>query len=142
MEIRQLTSPEDLASYDRWIKTHPEGSLWQSLEWKQYQEALGRETRLYGATEETQIVASALVIIDRTALGLSTWDIPRGPLVVESGKLKVENFVAHIISEAKKEKCMIIFLSPSFELSTFHFPFSSSPRHEQPEATRIINLTK
>ena len=140
--MHQLSSPADFSVYDDWIKSHPEGSLWQSLEWKKYQEALGRETRLYVEKEESQIVASALAIIDRTALGLSTWDIPRGPLVVENEKWKVENLVAHIISEAKKDKCVSMFLSPSFELSTFNFPLSTSPRHEQPEATRIIDLTK
>ena len=41
MAIRQLSSPVDLQQYDHWVKSHPQGTLWQSLEWKTYQEALG-----------------------------------------------------------------------------------------------------
>ncbi|MBI3332028.1 peptidoglycan bridge formation glycyltransferase FemA/FemB family protein [Candidatus Peregrinibacteria bacterium] len=149
MSVRLLTSPEDLSAYDQWVKAHPQGMLWQSLEWKKYQDALGRETRLYIGLEDSQIVASALVVIDRTAFGLSTWDTPRGPLIGENGKWKVESLMEQIINEAKKDKCISLFLSPlqplstlHFPLSTFHFPLSTSSRHEQPEATRIIDLTK
>ena len=79
-----------LASYESWVHTHPDGSLWQSLAWKKYQEALGREVRIYVAEKNQesndknqdfrQIAASALVVIDKTAGGFSTWEIPRGPL--------------------------------------------------------------
>ena len=48
--VQILTTPAEFATYDLWVKSHPQGTLWQSLEWKQYQEALGRETRLYVAT--------------------------------------------------------------------------------------------
>jgi len=80
MLIRVLSQETDLATYDAWVKRHPQGSLWQSLEWKRFQEALGREMRVYAAMEGQEIQASALVVIDRTAFGLTTWDVPRGPL--------------------------------------------------------------
>src|SRR3989339_2049719 len=96
MEVRQCSSGGELSSYDAWLKAHPHGSLWQSLEWKRYQETLGRETRIYALMEGRQILASALVIIDRTAFGFSTWDIPRGPLGprMDNGKLTMENVFA------------------------------------------------
>lgn len=151
MDIRLLSSPDDLALYEAWVQTHPQGTLWQSLSWKRYQEALGRETRVYGALEGSKIVASALVIIDKTTFGLSTWDMPRGPLgphgmeneQTANGKRTMQShqLLQRILQDAKKDRCFALYLSPVQELSAFHFPFSISPRHEQPEATRILDLT-
>ncbi|MFA6523823.1 MAG: peptidoglycan bridge formation glycyltransferase FemA/FemB family protein [Candidatus Peribacteraceae bacterium] len=150
MEIRLLTTPGELSAYDLWVKHHPQGSLWQSIEWKGYQEAFGRQTRVYGAMEGSQILASALVIIDRTAGGFCTWDIPRGPLALgmENEKWKMGNewkpFLDRIILSAQREKCLSLFLSPPAPFSIFNFQFSIRPsgRHEQPEATRILDLTQ
>ena len=135
--MRQLSSPADLQDYDRWVKEHPEGTLWQSLEWKAYQEALGREVRIYADEVESgkwKVESSALVIIDRTTFGLNTWDIPRGPLG------QAEHLLKKIIEQAKSEKCLSLFNSPLD--TTFHFPLSTflSPRTEQPPATRLIDL--
>ncbi|MBI3336739.1 peptidoglycan bridge formation glycyltransferase FemA/FemB family protein [Candidatus Peregrinibacteria bacterium] len=155
---RVITSPEDLKKYDHWVKNHPHGNLWQSLEWKEYQETLGRETQIYvvedsstpsplpspsafaKATADRQgggktILASALVIIDRTIFGLSTWDIPRGPL---SNSTLPET----IIRDAKKDKCISLYISPVPPLQTTNHKLQTSQRHEQPEATRIVDLTK
>ena len=146
--VQILTTPAEFATYDLWVKSHPQGTLWQSLEWKQYQEALGRETRLYvataAATHESllpeQISASALVIIDRTALGLSTWDIARGPLKnFELSALSYQQLMQHIKNDAKKDRCFSLYLSP---LRTQSSKLKASSRHEQPEATRILDLQK
>jgi peptidoglycan pentaglycine glycine transferase (the first glycine) len=136
MEIRQLTSGQDLTIYDQWVKTHPYGTLWQSLEWKGYQEALGRETRIYAAVEGSQIVATALIIIDRTSFGLSTWDIPRGPLG-ETPELLLKT----ILRDAKKDRCLSLYLSPIEPLKIKSRKLKTSSRHEQPEATRVLDLT-
>ena len=158
MDVRHLTNTEDLKRYEDWIASQPEASLWQSLEWKRYQEALGRETRIYALMEGRQILASALVIIDRTAFGFSTWDIPHGPLIheeVESpstalgtgGKWKAENtceaLLERITEDAQKDRCLSIYLSPAKSLTTYHLPLTLFPsgRHEQPSATRFIDLT-
>ena len=158
MPIRLLSSAEDFARYDTWVKSHPEGSLWQSLEWKKYQEAIGREIRIYADCEGDAIQASALISIDRTTGGFSTWDCPRGPLgplQMENGALRqaqddrrMENFLKAITTNAKTDKCLSVFFSPALFIS--HSQFSilnsqlrvcASARHQQPEATRIINLT-
>ncbi|TSC99752.1 MAG: hypothetical protein Greene101449_529, partial [Candidatus Peregrinibacteria bacterium Greene1014_49] len=132
MSLQMLHSPGHLEKYDRWVKSHPNGTLWQSLEWKTYQEALGREVRIY--TEGDPVIASALVVIDRTIFSMSTWDMPRGPLEIENGKFKMENFLGQIAEVAKSEKCMSIFLSPVQQTAVFNFPFSifHSTRAEQP----------
>lgn len=150
MAIRLLTSAGDLALYEAWIKHHPQGTLWQSLEWKTYQEALGRNVLLYAVTSDRlpvtgnkeTIVSSAMVIIDKTTGGFSTWDIQRGPLGphIENEKLIIENLLKRILDDAKQDKCISIFLSP---ITDTGLPVTgqSSKRHEQPEATRILDLT-
>ena len=125
-------SPEEYA------KINPETPLWQSLEWKNYQESIGRQTRLYGLKNASGgFSATALVIVDKTAFGLSTWDIPRGPVFddPEAGK----ELINHIKKEAKKDHCMTLYFSPYFPLSSFHFPLSK--RNEQPTTTIVLNLT-
>ncbi|MDD5623484.1 MAG: peptidoglycan bridge formation glycyltransferase FemA/FemB family protein [Candidatus Peribacteraceae bacterium] len=145
MEVRQYSSGPDLQIYDAWVRAHPDGSLWQALSWKTYQEALGRETRIYVLLEGAQIVASALVVVDRTAFGFSTWNIPRGPLF---GRLAMSDerlsaaLLDGIIFDAMKERCLSLFLSPPIKLNAHRWPLAASPRHEQPEATRLINLTQ
>ncbi|MDD5103711.1 MAG: peptidoglycan bridge formation glycyltransferase FemA/FemB family protein [Candidatus Peribacteraceae bacterium] len=139
-----LSTAEDLAVYDRFVRHHPQGNLWQSLEWQKYQETLGRETRIYALMEGTHILASALVVIDRTALGFSTWDIPRGP-IWDLG-LRTEDlghFMETISSDAKMGRCLSLYFSPLHLFPSPKSPvLSPSPRHEQPSATRIIDLTR
>jgi lipid II:glycine glycyltransferase (peptidoglycan interpeptide bridge formation enzyme) len=152
--IYPLTRDDDLKTYDTWVRSHPWGSLWQSLEWKRYQEALGREIRIYVSVEEERIFASALVVIDRTSFGFSVWNVPRGPLAcgMENGKSldatrdrwKMEHDVLlRIIEDARKDRCLAIYFSPprEFSMINFQFPIRPSSRHEQPEATRLIDLT-
>lgn len=153
MVIRQLTSSIDLEHYAQWLGNHPHATLWQSLPWKRYQEALGRQVRAYTAENERQeIIASALVVIDTTSFGLSTWDIPRGPLglvsSLESRVLSTPNdvhreaLIRHVIVDAEKEKCLCLSLSPVIPLKTPDSRRKTSLRHEQPEASRIIDLTQ
>ena len=121
-------------------------SLWQSPEWKQYQESLGRETHVYGARNASgELEASALIIIDRTAFGLSVWDIPRGP--VGGSEEAILKLLEHVVGEARKEGCMALYCSPFMKVpsSKFQVPnnfkIQNSRRREQPEATIVLNLT-
>lgn len=150
MAIRLLTSAGDLALYEAWIKQHPQGTLWQSLEWKKYQEALGRSVLLYAVTSdrlpvtgsEDDIAASAMIVVDKTTGGFSTWDIQRGPLLASSFQLSAsEEFFDVILKDAKQDKCLSVFLSPVKKLEARSYRLTSSVRHEQPEATRILDLT-
>mgnify|MGYP000892723707 FL=1 len=116
-----------------------------------YQQALGREARLYVAVSESskQLLAAALVSIDRTAGGLCTWNIARGPLfqweVIRGnwGELNssTDELLTAIIDDAKKDKCLSLYLSPLTKLTAPRFRLTPSKRHEQPEATVILNLT-
>lgn len=139
MEIRTLQTPDELATYDQWVRRHPQGSLWQSLDWKKYQEALGRETRIYGAVEGQKITASALAIIDRTVGGFSMWDIPRGPLSATNDQRTAVSLLEEMERQAKKGRCLALFSSPALPLSRKNW--KETRRHEQPEASRILDLT-
>ena len=135
MQVRLLTE-EDVDRYDMWLENHSTASLWQSRQWEKYQDSLARETRIYLLEEKKQILASALVVIDTTSFGFSVWDIPRGPLGED-----VDLLLKTIIEGAKKDRCLSIFLSPTHPLPATNYQLLASKRHEQPEATRVINLT-
>lgn len=142
MDIRLLSSDDDLREYDLWLRGVPGANLWQSTEWKTYQEAIGREVRIYLGREapggDPRI--GALVSIDRTTFNLATWDLPRGPLwnpSVSAGE--VEDFLSHILDEARRDRCLQLFCSPQTPLPFTH-PWKASGRHVQPDATRTIDL--
>lgn len=140
MPIFLLSKESHFNLYHVWSLTYPHSNLWQSLHWKYYQEALGREVRIYvdfnpeyKKLDVSPFSATAMVIIDKTKGGYSTWDIPRGPIGQSNSLLQT------IINDAKKGKCISIFLSP---VTGHWLPAIGRPsgRHEQPEATRIIDL--
>ena len=133
MSVRQLTSTDEQKKYDTWIKAHPQGNLWQSLERKAYLDSLEKETRLYIDEEDGSIVASALVKIDRTSFGLSTWDIGRGPLGDAASLLDA------IVRDAQADRCLAVYFSP---LKIIDTPSQTSSRHIHCSATRMIDLTQ
>lgn len=147
MEIRILKQASEFQKYDAWVKSQPLGNLWQSLERKQYLEALGKEVRLYLAEEDKKIMATALVMIDRTSFGFSTWDVPRGP--VWSSEQAAVDLLERIGEDAKQDRCLALYYSPlvkleagSLKLKACRLPLISSPRFIQAEATRLINLSQ
>lgn len=135
MDTRRLTADEERTLHAPWAAAHAEASLWQSPGWAAYQRALGREVRVYGAMEKGALVGGAQVVIDATAGGLSTWDMPRGP--IGEGR---EALLQAIAEEAARERCLAMFCSPPLPLAACA-GWRASGRHEQPEATRIIDLT-
>lgn len=144
MQIRRLTTAEDLARYERWVTLHSEGSVWQSLAWKRYQEALGRRVLLYAAEEGDGFATTALVVVDRTVGGLATWEIPRGPLGPSgNGHATVaDTFLETIIADARGDGTLALYLSPSKAFPFLHSSFSISSRRIYPEATIFIDLRR
>jgi peptidoglycan pentaglycine glycine transferase (the first glycine) len=143
VNVRILTSANDLAAYDTWVKSHPQGSLWQSLEWKTYQESMGREVRIYGCEDVgSELRETAMIIIDRTSFGLSTWDCPRGPLEeIRDQRSEISKLIEKIVQDAAQDRCLSIYLSPIEKLEAKSYQLKASSRHEQPEATRILDLS-
>lgn len=143
MDIRLMTDPADIDSYTQWIKDRSHATLWQSLDWKTYQEALGREVRIYRGEKEDTIQCTALVVIDRTKGGYSTWEIPRGPLW-HSGcsNENVQLLLDTICKDAMQDKCMSIYISCLGEIPNTRYKIQDTSRHIHPVATRLIDLTQ
>ncbi len=145
MDIRILSSAKDLQVYAQWVKNHPHGSLWQSLERKNYLEACGKKVVIYTVPDQEKIIASALVVIDRTFGGLSTWDIPRGPLgpQIDNSKLIIEKMMETILGDAQNDRSMSLFFSPQSKIIlNSQFSILNSPRLIHAEASRILDLTQ
>lgn len=144
MAVRLFTTESDLQLYDAWIRSSPQGTLWQSLEWKNLQEALGREVKIYADTDGDAIAASALVVIDTTKGGLSTWEIPRGSVGVAGDELRVTGLLNQIVHDAKESGAISIYLTPASPLETRNSKLvtRNSQRFVHPEATRLIDLTQ
>ncbi len=145
--IRLLDGQDDIARYDAWVRSQYSGSLWQSRDWRDYQSALGRQTKIYVAEDAGAIVAGALIVIDRTTGGYSTWECPRGPLSTgerrEVSDEPLEELVNTIIADAKRDKCVALYLSPPVALPPTirdDARWKQSPRHEQPQATIVLDL--
>ncbi len=117
----------------------PESPLWQSPAWAAFQTALGRETRWYSSDDGA---VTALVVIDRTVGDFCTWDIPRGPILgPETSPDEAATFLRLAAAEAKQDRALALYWSgidPRLAQTGRGRP---SPRHEQPEATIIVDLT-
>lgn len=142
MSIRLVPPSDDCTAYAAWVASHPQGSLWQSPAWKTYQEALGREVRIYIDEENGAIRASALVVIDRTAWNLSSWELPRGPLWDEAAGHMPHALLEQIMQDARRDRCITLYTSPVQSLEASGVKLEASRRHIQPTATRILDLTK
>ena len=137
MNIHQIQNQSELQKYNQWIKSHAEGNLWQSVEQKKYLEELGKEVRIYIGENNKKMMCSALVMIDRTSFGLSTWEIPRGP--IGEGK---EELLEKIVEDAKQDACMAVYLSPLHEMQHVTCGMQNSQRFVHCEATLVLDLTQ
>lgn len=138
MDVRILTAA-DHQMYDRYLRAHPQASLWQSLERQRYLEACGKSVRIYIARDADALLASALVSIDRTMGGFSTWEVARGPLWTRAEALKA--LVPHLREDASKDRCIELFISPLSAPESLH-GFRASKRHVHAEATRMLGIDK
>lgn len=117
----------------------PDPPLWQSPAWAAFQKALGRETRWYANKAGT---VAALVIIDRTTGGFCTWDLPRGPILTPAATAaEAEDFLRHLAAEARRDRALALHWSGTDPRLTEITLGRRSKRHEQPEATILLNLT-
>jgi lipid II:glycine glycyltransferase (peptidoglycan interpeptide bridge formation enzyme) len=113
--------------------------LWQSPAWAAYQRALGRETRWYANQART---IAALAIIDRTAGGFSVWDLPRGPVLAAGATAEqAEAFLRALGAEAKRDRALALHWSGTDPRLAGIGLGRRSRRHEQPEATIVLDLT-
>jgi lipid II:glycine glycyltransferase (peptidoglycan interpeptide bridge formation enzyme) len=143
MLIRECESAKDHAAYDAFVLAHPHASLWQSSAWMTYEESCGRTVKRFGGFVGQTILIAALVSIDRTAFGASTWTVQRGPLwnaSLEADDIQV--FLQFLQDAAKKDGAMSLFLSPTAWDPVVDLPEHESRRHIVPQATTVIDLTQ
>ena len=137
MSIRYVQSEKELQEFDEWLRHHPEGNFWQSIERQAYVEAVGKKTRIYTYKQQGQLMCAAQVVIDSTKGGVTTWEIPRGPVGDEK-----EELLKHIAEDARNEDVMALYYSPESSADMQGYPVRRSPRNIHCEATRIIDLTQ
>lgn len=142
VNIHLIKNQSELQKYDTWLKNHEDGNLWQSVERKKYLDALGKEVRIYIGEKDKKMMCSALVMIDRTSFGLSTWEIPRGPIWAMGCEQSAMSLLEKIIEDAKKDKCMALYLSPPKPLQAHSSKLKASNRLVHCEATLQIDLTQ
>ncbi|MBU0458601.1 peptidoglycan bridge formation glycyltransferase FemA/FemB family protein [Patescibacteria group bacterium] len=95
--------------------------------------------RIYAEIENSDIESSAFVIIDKTAFGFSTFDIRLSTLDTRQSTINTQ-LIDRIVSDAKKERTMSIYLRAPNIIETSNQQLATSKRIQYPEATRIINL--
>lgn len=150
--LKILSETADVKRYDEWIKRHPQGNLWQSIEREHYHRARGKETKIYALEQDDRICGSALVLIDKTAFGFSTWDIARGPLIdallaAHDAQTAIDALLERVVRDAKQARCLALYLSPSFDridnqvlLTAQSSKLKASSRHIHAQATILIDL--
>jgi len=141
MQLRLLSSSAELEQYQQWLESNPHNNLWQSLQWKGYQEALGRKVYIYADIQNETIQASSMVTVDTTTGGYSTWNCSRGPIFKHDVNIEYTSLYLNSIKKiADKNKAIAYYVSPLSSL-VYGATWKPSPRHEQPEASRILDLT-
>lgn len=140
METRLVINEQEAAAVWEFLHSNSHATMWQSADWQNYRDAFGNTCKLYATWENGQISAAGLVIISTTAGGLSTWELPRGPIWLRNEACI--NLIAAITADAKKNGCIQIFLSPLQELPRIDsLHYKASKRLVFPEATFTIDLT-
>lgn len=142
MHIRIIPLPDE-ALADTFVRGHASGSLWQSPAWARFQRTLGREALFMVGEENNVIVASALMIRTKSAYGLCDYQVPRGPLFCAALTLQDRRcFIEAIEAHARALGALALYLSPGDHLDPTLIPrFRQSRRHEQPEATVLLDLS-
>ncbi len=148
MEI-SLLSGDDLSAYNTWVRNHPEGNLWQSVDWKVLQEAQKRTVLIVVGRRlkkgKNSIVCSALMTIDYGAFGLASGSIVRGPLwdTTSVSQEEMSTFLRGITTEAKRLRCLSVFIAPTSNTACPSVAVGKpSKRHIHPDTTRMIDLRK
>lgn len=106
---------EDAESFDAYVRSHPQGSMYQSCGWS----LIKREwdsLRLVGESDG-RIVCSALILIRRFPLGQKLFYIPRGPLWSDDAVAR--EFFDYIKQTAKKQGAFCVKFDPKVVFRQF-----------------------
>ncbi|MDO5033759.1 MAG: peptidoglycan bridge formation glycyltransferase FemA/FemB family protein [Eubacteriales bacterium] len=101
----------DPASYDEFVKNHPQANLLQSASWGKIKDTWGH--RLVGlVNEQEEIVAAGLLLLRPVKFGWTVWYMPHGPILDYENKEIVSLFFSSLQKDARKQKCAFIKIDP------------------------------
>ena len=99
---------EDAGRFDDYVRSHPNGSMYQSSGWSLVKREW-QSLRLVGEAQG-KIVCSAQILIRKFPLGQKLFYIPRGPLWSDDAVAK--DFIGYIKSTAKKQGAFCVKFDP------------------------------
>lgn len=140
MNSTQIIDKQQQDQVWHWLQQQPQANLWQSQDWAQFRTNLGNETRLYATANNNNITAAAVVVISTTTGGLSTWELPRGPLWTNEGSCI--QLLEAIKTDACTDRCLALYASPFTPLPVALTGYRESNRFVQPQATQMLDLTE
>lgn len=132
--------PDD-ATLD-FLRQHRHASLWQSPAWARFQRALGRRVLWATGEQDGRIVAAALVVESGNG-ARRDWQVPRGPLFTEDCPHEGHaEFLRTLRERAAASGALALYCSPLEQCRALgDSGFHPSGRHEQPEASIVLDLT-
>lgn len=107
MEFREIT---DMASWEEFIKNHPDGTFLQSWKFGEVNGALGDKVMRFGLYRGDNILKGAALIVRVKARRGDFLYLPYGPLILENDLFP--ELVAFLKDLARKEKVRFIRVSP------------------------------
>lgn len=127
-------STKNIQNYQNFVQKNEHFSLWQSTEWKKFQESIGRKTWIIGIEDQEKIIATALVVKHNLPMGKAWLEIPQGPL----GNSKNNVLFDEIKKIAKQENAIFCRVNPFVSLSV-----KSRVAHadNHPQTTLLIDLS-
>ncbi len=127
---------DKISDYNNFVIKDKYYSLWQSLDWKNFQESIGRKTFIIGVKEKGEIILTALVIKHDLPWNKSFFEIPRGPLGDLNRTSKY--FFGYLKALSKKENAIFCKFNPFNKYTTITSKKISKDTH--PEKTLTLNL--
>lgn len=116
---------ENQEDYEQFVKANSlDGGLLQSWVWGEFQESIGMKVhRIVIQDDDNEIIASAQIIEKSFPLGMTSFYIPRGPiLALRQAQGDIKEALGLLFKEmnalAKKRKCVYLQLDPAW--NSFH----------------------
>lgn len=136
-----LFSNSNQNRYKEFTNKNAYSSIWQTLEWKSFQEHISRKVLLIGIETDKNIEATALIIKHPLPLKKCWLEIPRGPLW--SHPKACENILKKIYEIGKKEDAIFARVNPltPLEKTSKKIKHKKAFYDHHPETTLILDLT-
>lgn len=149
MQIITITDKKQLNDF---VGGEQQAQFLQSWQWGEFQKEVSGIIWRLGVEAGGKLAASAKLVKKRLPMGRSYFYCGRGPVIVESEKLKVESILNFLFEEieriAKQEGVMFLRFEPAFKIQNPARPTGGlkfkiiQTLDVQPSKTLILDLTK